>query len=130
VKITTQWFNADTLQCLSQDEEGDFLVGEAFWNGTEWIFFCYTRDGAIDHAAGQMYIGVDPLTEAAMRDEEQEILVAHAERPTERDVKLMELAGRRRMFRDDEEHHDTLRVRAVELARRYLRDGTLKKGGE
>lgn len=128
MKITTQWFNADTFQCLAQDEEGDFLVGEAFWNGGEWIFFCYTRDGAIDHAAGQAYIGVDPLTEAAMRDERMEI--AKEADPTRRAVLEAELKGRARMFRDDEEHRDTMRVRAVELARRYLRDGTLKKGGE
>jgi hypothetical protein len=122
---STQWFNADTLQCLAEDDDGDWLVGEAFFNGGEWIFFCYTRDGAVDNAAGQMYIEIDPTLEVEMREQQQEI--AAEEDPTKRAVLQAELKGRRLMFRDDDENRDLVRIRAMGLARRYLRDGTLKK---
>jgi hypothetical protein len=40
------------------------------------------------------------------------------------------LKSMRRTFRDDEELRDLVRIRSLGLARRYVRTGTLKKGGE
>jgi hypothetical protein len=118
--MRTHWFSADVLQCF----EGERLVGEAFFNGGEWIFFARTEDD-VDHAAGQIYIEIDPTLEVEMREQRQEI--AAEEDPTKRAVLQAELKGRRLMFRDDEENRDLVRIRAMGLARRYLRDGTLKK---
>lgn len=123
--MKTTWHSEDVLQVHNDDGE---LILEAFWNGGEWIAFAY-ENGNVDHAAGQMYIEIDATTEVRMREEEQAILAASADHPTERDVKLMELTGRRRMFRDDPEHRELVRLRARDLARRYLRDGTLRKEG-
>jgi hypothetical protein len=118
--MRTHWFSADVLQCF----EGERLVGEAFFNGGEWIFFAREGDD-VDHAAGQVYIEVDPALEVAMREQRQEI--AAEEEPTKRAVLEAELKGRRQMFRDDEENRDLVRVRSLILARRYARTGTLKE---
>jgi predicted acyl esterase len=121
--MTTRWHDEDVLQVL----DGERVVLEAFWNGGEWIAFAKREDGEVDHEAGQVYIAVDPERETHMRHVRDENAMMD-EGP--RQVANAVLKSMRRTFRDDEELRDLVRIRSLGLARRYVRTGTLKKGGE
>lgn len=116
VTITTQWYDDDTLQCF----HGETLVAEAFFNGGEWIWFAHRPDGEVDTAYSTGYwIEVDPRAEAHMRDVQIENAKIEADAP--REAAEAALKARRRMFRDDEELRDLVRMRAQQLARTYVR---------
>lgn len=118
VKIVTRWYSEDVLQCL----HGDEVVAEVFWNGGEWIWFAMGRDGEVDHGYSTgHWIEVDPQAEQHMRDIQTEN--AKIENEATRDAAAAALKARRRTFRDDEDNRDLVRVRAIQLAREYVRDG-------
>lgn len=121
--ITTRWYSEDVLQCF----HGDVRVGEAAWNGGEWIFWAIDpSDGEVDtmYSSGE-WIEVDPPQERHMREvREANALIEH---DAAREAANAALNARRRAFRDDENMRDLVRLRAKQLARTYLRQSNQVK---
>lgn len=118
IEIQTRWHSEDVLQCLYNGT----VVGEAFWNSGQWIFFAKDpSDGEVDtlYSSGE-WIEVDPPVEKHMREiREANALIDH---DAAREAADAVLNARRRAFRDDESHRDLVQLKAKQLARIYLRD--------
>lgn len=112
LRIGTQWYDDDTLQCFFEAE----LVAEAFFTGGQWVFYEQVDGRNVNPHA----IPLDPELEAQHRRDQERI--AQEPDPGKRAVLNAELSGRRRMYRDDEENRYLMTVRAKHLARKVVRN--------